>query len=90
MKFIDVIECGVPMGPPKGNTWKHPRFPLGELSLGDSFFVGRDDDETPQNIRDAIYGQIACLTLQSGKIGVKAPRFATRRIGNGIRVWRIA
>ena len=75
------IEPGVPM---RGYTTRPPkyRFPLAEMEVGDSFFVaygGMDAKSFLQTSRS--------LISRFGK--AYSRKYATRRLEDGFRVWRI-
>lgn len=77
MKFV--IEKGIPMPRPRAHGVS--KYPFGELSVGDSFFVASGDDIKCQR-------SVSASAQNYGKRHQK--KFATRVIkGQGVRVWRI-
>jgi hypothetical protein len=72
------IEKGVPF-PNRAPRVSKYRFPLGEMDVGDSFFVSVKDDSFLNSARSLIskYGRVF------------KRKFATRMMDDGLRVWRI-
>ena len=75
------IEPGVPM---RGYTTRPPkyRFPLAEMEVGDSFFVSYGDMDAKSFLQTS-----RSLISRFGK--AYARKYATRRLDDGFRVWRI-
>jgi hypothetical protein len=76
------IDRGVPVPPGRGCAGS-PRFPLGALEIGDSFYVPFGSD--PMKTRSVLSNAVAAFHLRH-----KPKRFVTRKDGGGIRVWRTA
>lgn len=74
------IETGVPI-PSYTRPTKY-RFPLGEMEVGDSFFV-----EWPSSGREKFLATARSLISRFGR--TYGMRFATRALDDGVRVWRI-
>ena len=72
------VERGVPLPRQTPRVSKY-RFPLGEMEIGDSFFVEAKDGSFLNSARS--------LISRYGKTFSR--RFATRVRDNGFRVWRI-
>jgi hypothetical protein len=72
------LERGVPFPAQSLRVSKY-KFPLGEMEIGDSFFVEVKTDSFLNSARS--------LISRYGKTFSR--RFATRVVDNGFRVWRI-
>jgi len=72
------LERGVPFPSQSLRVSKY-KFPLGEMEIGDSFFVEVKTDQFLNSARS--------LISRYGKTFSR--RFATRVMDNGFRVWRI-
>ena len=72
------VERGVPFPTQSLRVSKY-RFPLGEMEIGDSFFVEVKTDHFLNSARSLIsrYGKMV------------SRKFATRVVDGGFRVWRI-
>jgi len=69
------VESNVPM-PPRQNH-RNPKYPLKEMKVGDSFLIPGKAEK-----QGAISGY---MTARQRELGMK---FATRKEGNDLRVWR--
>jgi len=72
------VERGVPFPSQSLRVSKY-KFPLGEMEIGDSFFVEIKTDSFLNSARS--------LISRYGKAFSR--KFATRVVDNGFRVWRI-
>jgi hypothetical protein len=82
MGFMFQIESGVEI-PPQAQPLRKMKYPFNQLNVGDSFVfpVGPDED------REAVQNRLQSAAANWGRS--REMRFVTRRIGSGIRVWRI-
>lgn len=78
------IENGVPLPPKAEAGGRRPKYPLGDLAVGQSFRV--EDGRGPDLIQDTLSGCIRSWRIHNDP----ARQFTTRREGDGVRVWRIA
>jgi len=74
--MIYEIEHGIPV-PPK----RHPKYPLVDLEIGDSFFVPTTDVKNMRRVA-------AAMSMATRRIP-NHPRFTMRVLKDGMRVWRI-
>ena len=82
MGFMFQIESGVEI-PPQAQPLRKMKYPFNQLNVGDSFVfpVGPDED------REAVQNRLQSAAANWGRS--RGMRFVTRRVPQGIRVWRI-
>ena len=80
--FMFQIESGVEI-PQQDKPVRKTKYPFNRLNVGDSFVfpVGIDDD------REAIQNRLQSAAANWGRS--RGMRFVTRRVTQGIRVWRV-
>ena len=81
-----VIEKGIALPAAKGGPLGKGKnkYPWKEMEVGDSFYTPAPEGRTLAKYRPTISG---CASLAAKRLGMK---FATRRDGDGLRVWRVA
>ena len=63
--------------------WR-PRYPFGQMEVGDSFVVSYDAyNECPSRTQDRITGNAYMFAKKRGQ------KYTTRMMKDGIRVWRV-
>ena len=72
------IDKDIPLPPLRRNRSPKPKYPFGDLEIGDSFLV---PGPKVANVRNAM-GYFR-------KIKDSSKTFCTRRVDGGIRVWRL-
>jgi len=60
------------------------RYPLPDMRVGQHFFVPCREGQSVEKLQNSVSSSVCYVTKRSGL------RFTQRRMGNGIRVWRIA
>ena len=80
--FMFQIESGVEI-PPQSQPWRKTKYPFNRLNVGDSFVfpVATDED------REAVQNRLQSAAANWGRS--RGMRFVTRRVTQGIRVWRV-
>ena len=80
--FMFQIESGVEI-PPQSQPLRKMKYPFNRLNVGDSFVfpVATDED------REAIQNRLQSAAANWGRS--RGMRFVTRRVTQGIRVWRV-
>ena len=80
--FMFQIESGVEI-PPQSQPLRKTKYPFNRLNVGDSFVfpVATDED------REAIQNRLQSAAANWGRS--RGMRFVTRRVTQGIRVWRV-
>jgi len=77
------VEKGIPIPTPRKNCGNH-KYPWESMLIGDSFFVKREDPKTMNYLQNQ-------LAQRSREIAKKlGHEYVTRRMGDGVRVWRVA
>lgn len=71
------IEKGVPL-PTPNRRWA-PKFPFGQMEIGDSFLVPLEVGKSPSSIYSAI-------SQAKKRLGIA---LTSARVEGGVRVWRI-
>ena len=77
------VEANIPIpasgggGIAKGSTWT--RYPFAIMDVGDSFLIEGDNSHEWKRARTA-------ASTYGGRNGAK---FASRIVGNGLRIWRV-
>ena len=76
---VGPIEKNIPI-------WRHGlKYPLGEMEIGDSFFVEAENDETIRTVQRRI---VPTLLKHARRLKVTITT-RTMRDQNGVRVWRV-
>ena len=80
--FMFQIESGVEI-PPQSQPLRKTKYPFNRLNVGDSFVfpVATDED------REAVQNRLQSAAANWGRS--RGMRFVTRRMTQGIRVWRV-
>ena len=80
--FMFQIESGVEI-PPQAQPLRKTKYPFNRLNVGDSFVfpVATDED------REAVQNRLQSAAANWGRS--RGMRFVTRRVTQGIRVWRV-
>ena len=76
---VGPIEKNIPV-------WRHGlKYPIGEMEIGDSFFVETENDETIRAVQRRI---VPTILRHAKRLGV---RVTTRTVKDpsGVRVWRV-
>lgn len=77
------IESGIPIPPRAGGTGRPSKYPFDQLKPGDSFLVPHHDGNPVVTVRR----MAAAVKGAAKRTGWK---FTTRRLSEGLRVWRVA
>ena len=80
--FMFQIESGVEI-PPQSQPLRKTKYPFNRLNVGDSFVFPVSTDED----REAIQNRLQSAAANWGRS--RGMRFVTRRVTQGIRVWRV-
>jgi hypothetical protein len=80
--FMFQIESGVEI-PPQSQPLRKTKYPFNRLNVGDSFVFPVSTDED----REAVQNRLQSAAANWGRS--RGMRFVTRRVTQGIRVWRV-
>ena len=76
---VGPIEKNIPV-------WRHGlKYPIGEMEIGDSFFVEAENGETIRDVQKRI---VPTILKHAQRLGIKTT-IRTMKDQNGLRVWRV-
>lgn len=78
------IENDIPVPSKNAKGDRRAKYPLGELEIGQSFFVPTPFGKTSRQLQMSISGSVDYITKKTGR------RFTSRALESGVRIWRIA